>query len=78
MFFKNEIFFCNSTLLENSALDNKNNFDFLKKNQIFLKNKLLLFYVYYFYLLKSKVVLMFSNNGFKKLSSLDKLFKSSS
>ena len=78
MFFKNEIFFCNSTLLENSALDNKNNFDFLKKNQIFLKNKLMLFYVYYFYLLKSKVVLMFSNNGFKKLSSLDKLFKSSS
>jgi len=48
-FLKNELFFSNSSLLESSAVDNKNNFDFLKKNQIFLKQKTLLFFVYYFF-----------------------------
>ena len=78
LFFKNEIFFYNSMLLENSAIDNKNNFDFLKKNQIFFKNKLMLFYVYYFFTLKSKIILLLPNNGIKKLTSIDKIYKSSS
>jgi NADH:ubiquinone oxidoreductase subunit C len=79
IFLKNEVFFCNSSLLENSAVDNKNNFDFLKKNQSFFKNKILLFYVYYFFTLKSKLVLLLPfNSKVKKMVSVDKLFKSSS
>lgn len=78
IFFKNELFFSNSTLLEGSALDNKNNFDFLKKNQSFFKQKILLFYVYYFLTLKSKLVILLPYNKKKKISSIDKIFKSSS
>lgn len=63
--------------MECSAVDNKNNFDFLKKNQIFLKQKTLLFFVYYFFLLKSKLVFIFGC-GLKKITSVDKIFKSSS
>lgn len=78
LFFKNEIFFSNSTLLENSAIDNKNNFNFLKKFDVFLKNTILLFYVYYFFSLKVKLLLFttYNNNNLKKLNSIDKLFKS--
>ena len=66
-------------LLENSAIDNKNNFDFLKKNQNFFKNKIMLFYVYYFFIFKSKIVLLLTyNNKIKKITSIDKIFKSSS
>ena len=66
-------------LVESSAVDNKNNFDFLKKNQIFFKNKILLFYIYYFFLLKSKIVLLIPHNNNKnKIRSLDKIYKSSS
>jgi hypothetical protein len=79
LFFKNEIFFYNSFLLENSAVDNKNNFDFLKKNQSFFKNRILLFYVYYFFTLKSKLILLLPyNNKINKVLSIDKIFKSSS
>ena len=65
--------------MENSAIDNKNNFDFLKKNQIFLNSKLL-FYIYYYFFYKTKIMVLstFSESKFKKVSSIDKLFKSSS
>ena len=49
IFFRGEVFLSNSTLIENSAIDNKKNFDFLNKSQPFLKNTALLFYVYYFF-----------------------------
>ena len=80
LFFKNELFFYNSMLLENSAIDNKNNFDFLKKNKIFFKNKLLLFYVYFFFILKSKISILipYNNNSLGKITSVDKVFKSAS
>ena len=66
-------------LLENSAVDNKNSFDFFKKNQIFLNSKLL-FYIYYFFFNKNKIVVLstFNESKFKKVPSIDKLFKSSS
>ena len=66
-------------LLENSAIDN-NNQDILKKNQIFLKNKILLFYNYYFYTLKSKLMLIttYNHNNLYKIPSIDKIYKSAS
>jgi NADH:ubiquinone oxidoreductase subunit C len=78
LFFKNEVFFSNSTLLENSAIDNKKNFDFLKKINFFFKNRILLFYVYYFYTLKSKIMVLttYNNTNLHKIPSLDKVFKS--
>jgi NADH:ubiquinone oxidoreductase subunit C len=78
IFFKNEVFLSNSTLLENSAIDNKKNFDFLKKINFFFKNRLLLFYVYYFYTIKSKLMILttYNNNNLSKIASIDKIFKS--
>jgi NADH:ubiquinone oxidoreductase subunit C len=72
------VFFSNSTLLENSAIDNKKNFDFLKKINFFFKNRVLLFYVYYFFTLKSKIMLLttYNNTNLNKISSIDKIFKS--
>lgn len=80
LFFKNEVFFSNSTLLENSAIDNKKNLDFLKKFNFFFKNRILLFYVYYFYTLKSKIMILttYDNNKLNKIPSLDKIYKSAS
>jgi len=80
IFFKNEVFLSNSTLLENSAIDNKKSFEFLNKLQFSLNNRLLLFYVYYFYTIKSKLMLFttFNNNNLSKIASVDKIYKSAS
>ena len=79
LFFRNEVFFSNSTMLEHSAIDNKNNVEFSQKFEFFFKNRLLLFYVYYFFTLKSKLMLYttYNNNTLLKVTSLDKIFKSS-
>jgi len=80
LFFKNEVFLSNSSLLENSAIDNKKSLDFLKNFQFFLKNRILLFYVYYFFTPKVKIMLFttYNNNKFSKTPSIDKLYKSAS
>ena len=80
IFFKNEVFLSNSTLLENSAIDNKKSFDFLNKFHLFLKNRVLLFYVYYFFTLKSKIMLFttYNCNSLSQVTSIDKLYKSAS
>ncbi len=80
LFFRNEVFFSNSSLLENSAIDNKKNFDFLKKFNFFFKNRILLFYVYYFFVFKSKIMVLttYDNNKLTKVTSLDKIYKSAS
>lgn len=80
IFFKNEVFLSNSTLLENSAVDNKKSFDFMNKVGFSLKNRILLFYIYYFYTLKTKLILFstFNNNNLSKITSIDKLYKSAS
>lgn len=79
-FFKNEVFLSNSTLVENSAIDNKKSFDFLNKVGFSLRNRILLFYIYYFYTLKTKIMLFttFNNNNLSKVSSVDKIYKSAS
>jgi NADH-quinone oxidoreductase subunit C len=66
--------------LENSATDNKKNLDFLNKFQFFFKNRILLFYVYFFYTLKVKMMLFttYNNNNLTKIPSIDKLYKSAS
>lgn len=80
IFFKNEVFLSNSSLLENSAIDNKKSFDFLKKFEFNLKNNILLFYVYYFYTIKTKIMLFttYNNNNLFKIPSIDKIYKSAS
>lgn len=79
-FFKNEVFLSNSSLLENSAIDNKKSFSFLKKFEFNLKNNILLFYVYYFYTIKTKIMLFttYNNNNLLKIPSIDKIYKSAS
>lgn len=76
-FIKNDIFYNNITLLENSGVDNKHNF-FLK--HIYLKNKktkeLNTFYQYYLYNLKIKLTLIINLEQNIKLKSMDVLFKS--
>ena len=80
IFFKNEIFLSNSTLIENSAIDNKKNLYFLDKTQFFLKNRILMFYIYYFYTLKLKMMLFttYDNTTLVKIPSIDTLYKSAS
>ena len=79
-FFRNEVFLSNSTLLENSAIDNKKSFDFLKKTQFSFSNRILLFYIYYFFTLKSKIMVFttYNNNNLGKIASVDKIYKSAS
>jgi len=61
-------------LLENSAYDNKNNFF---KKQIFFLNKLTLYYIYYFFTFKSKIILLQPlESKFGVFKSIDKIFKS--
>ena len=79
LFLKNEIFLSNSTLLEHSAIDNKNNFEFLKRNKIFFKSKLLLFYLYEFFTNNCKLFLIttYNNRSLHKVNSLDSVYISS-
>lgn len=78
LFFRNEVFFSNSTLLENSAIDNKKNFNFLKKFQLSLQNRLLLFYIYHFFTIKTNIILFtsYDNTNLRKIASVDKIYKS--
>ena len=81
MFFKNEVFFANSTLLENSAVDNKK---FIKVNpkvdMFFKKSRLTLFYLYYFFSsgVKLNLLTSYNNKQLPKIASIDKIFKSAS
>ena len=78
LLFKNDVFLSNSTLLEHSAVDNKNNFEFLKKNQIFFKSKILLFYLYEFFTNNSKLFLIttYNNSSLYKINSVDSVYVS--
>jgi NADH-quinone oxidoreductase subunit C len=50
----------------------------LKKIEFFKKNQILLFYIYYFFTIKAKILLFTPYNNFTKITSIDKLFKSAS
>lgn len=76
IFFKKDVFLSNSSLIENSALDLKQNLWFLK-NQTDFKKSNLIFYIYYFFSVKVKIMLLCVYNFKKKILSLDKLYKSS-
>lgn len=77
IFLKNEIFYSQSFIAENSALDNKQNF-FLNKQikQTTQKTQLLIFYQYYIYNLKIKLTLLIFNSSLIKINSLDGIYKS--
>jgi len=79
LFFKNEVFFSNATLLEHSCVDNKKFFKINSRVDLFFKkSRLILFYLYYFLFTNLKLNLLTSYNNFRlpKISSIDKLFKS--
>jgi len=80
IFFKNELSFSESSLLDLSAVDSSN-FKNKKSNLnfFFKKNNLIIFYLYYFYFLKIKVVLTVFYNVFKKenIKSIDNLYYNS-
>jgi len=73
---RNELFLNNSMLIENTALDSR----FLNKNEklniFFNNNKILNFYLYYFFNLKLKILFLISlkNNYKPYLYSIDKIF----
>lgn len=81
LFFKNELFFSNSILFESSAIDSlkfskiNNNLEFF-----FKKNRIILFYSYYFYSLKLKLNVIMLYNFYKKnkITSIDKLYRNAS
>lgn len=79
LFLKNELFFSNSMLIDSSAIDT------LKFSRInddlelfFKKNRLIIFYSYYFYNLKLKLNVLMLYNFYTKnrITSVDKLYKS--
>jgi len=78
--FKFEINFFNSYLVDMSAIDcsNYKDKDFYK-NIFFFKNKLIIFYIYYFMFLKIKLNVLFFFNFFKEnnLLSIDGIFLNS-
>lgn len=78
--FKFEINFFNSYLVDMSAIDCSNYKDKNFYKNIFLfKNKLIIFYIYYFMFLKIKLNVLFFFNFFKKnnLLSIDSIFLNS-
>jgi NADH:ubiquinone oxidoreductase subunit C len=80
VFFKNEVFLTNSTLLENSAIDNKIKYNYLNNTHLTFNNNILIFYIYYFFTVKSKIVFFTSYNkdNLHKITSVDKFYKSAS
>lgn len=83
LFIKKELLLSSSTLIENSAIDCSNfnidspeSFDYQQSiNNLFIKNKLIVFYNYYNYLLKSKFTLFIILNKLSKsLDSIDRIY----
>lgn len=78
LYFKNDLFLNNSVLIDNSAIDTlkfskiNNNLDLF-----FKKNRIIVYYSYYFYNLKLKLNIILLNNFFKKnkIASIDKIYK---
>ena len=79
IFFKRDLSFWNSTLIENSAVDCSSfqKLDSLKLNCFINGNNALIFYVYYFYFLKIKLNLSIFYNFYKKphINSIEGLYK---
>jgi len=75
VFLKNEVFLCNSTLIENSAVDNKNSNKFI--NDVVGYANLTVFSNYYLYTLKTRIMFLFGYSG-SNIPSVDKIYKSAS
>lgn len=83
VFLKKELLFSSTTLIENSAIDtihyniesNQNDLNKFSLENFFFKNKLLVFYNYYNYYLRSKITLfIILNNISKSMDSIDRIF----
>jgi NADH:ubiquinone oxidoreductase subunit C len=80
VFFYGEVFLCKSFLIENSATDNKGNIGNICKSKSFEKGRLILFYIYYFFVLRSRITILVPFNFAKlqKVPSVDRIYKSAS
>jgi NADH:ubiquinone oxidoreductase subunit C len=78
-FFKFELNFSNSFLIDSSAIDMTNYKNTTFFNKINFNNSLIIFYIYYFYFLKIKISLFYISNTFTKneLISIDKIYLNS-
>lgn len=79
-FLKKELFFFQGSLLEVSAIDTLEYSKIFPKNinVNFLKNRLLVYYTYYFYLIKLRLSVFYTyslNSGQKPFYSVDRIFK---
>lgn len=73
--FKNEVNFSKSLLVENSAVDALSYEKHTADYEIFFKNsRVLIFYIFYFYKIKSKITLVCYNNK-NRLDSIDLIYK---
>ncbi len=75
---KKEFFFSNSLLLDASAIDTLKYSKISEKISLTLqKNRLLLFYIYYFQFLKLRLTILtpYNSNNSHKLPSVDNIFK---
>ncbi len=80
LFFKKDLFFYFSTLIESSAWDSLNYFSIDEKINFFYKNnRLMLFNNYYNYTNKLRLTLVYSYSIYKnnELMSIDKLYENS-
>jgi hypothetical protein len=75
-YLKNDVTYYNTTLIEQSAVDNKN-YNIFKTNYKNNKKRfLIVFYQYYMYTIRLRLTLLLINNFNKKLKSIDSIFKS--
>ena len=79
-FLRNDVFFSNSMLLENSAVDLQHNTENVSNFKFYTYDQILLFYIYYLFSLKVRLTVLvpYDNTKSAKIASLDKIYKSSS
>ena len=77
-FFKNEVFLSNSALVESSAADNKGHNNHTNSFRFFKKSSISVFYLYHFFSIRSKLLILTTYSSSKHLVSIDKIYKSAS
>lgn len=80
IFLKKEVFLSSVSLIEHSGVDFKKKLSTCKYEKIdfFSKNETILIYIYFFFLIKTRVIFFtsYNNTGNIKICSLDRIFKS--
>lgn len=72
---KNEFFLSKSILVENSAVDTLNYNNFTELTTIVSINRILPYYIYYLYSIKTKLTIILYNEDNKSIESVDTIYK---